>query len=258
MTINELHVYDFDDTLYRTPPWDPDGVNTRYLQLFMARIKTFVVDNKDRFNGLDYKLFDLNNTPVLDRDLNPHYEIMYDNKKITTVIYTKFNRKIRDYILFGPKVGGDAKHDSYYVKPDVNWYEIPKSLENYKNCIIETTRHDFDISLSRDDVYTIIMTGRKERLRKYVQNILDSNNIKPDELILSPGGSTKLFKVTEIINLLRQYQSIKKVYMWEDKLSYIDFYKNKFAELNIVLEIKLVPKYYLQEYISNFLHVMHK
>jgi len=253
MDYKELHIFDFDDTLYKTPQYDSNGVNSKYLQLVLANVKNYVQQFNDRFpENINPELFSLVQEPILDLDDNNRYEILYNGNPIQDKLFKCFNRKVRDYIERGEKVGINANPQSYYIVTNKKWYETSISLPDIQNSIIQSTRQEFDKSVSRNDIYTVIMTGRNISLKHYVQKILQSNALYPDALLLSPGGSTIKFKTDEILRIIGEHPTIDKVVVWEDRSSQANKFKVFFEKLMIDYKINMVPKYYLQEFIVNF------
>src|SRR3990167_11360154 len=98
MDYKELHIFDFDDTLYKTPQYDSNGVNSKYLQLVLANVKNYVQQFNDRYpENINPELFSLVQEPILDLDDNNRYEILYNGNPIQDKLFKCFNRKVRDY-----------------------------------------------------------------------------------------------------------------------------------------------------------------
>jgi len=94
------------------------------------------------------------------------------------------------------------------LRPGGEWY-IPKTLAAIQQ------------STARPDVYTIVMTGRREHFRPRVSRILANAGVRPNELILKWGGSTEAYKVKEMLYLLKQFPNVHTVVFWEDRMHHL-------------------------------------
>ena len=246
----ELHVYDFDSTLVKNKPYDNDGKNSRWLTYILNDVvKSYVRKNPEKFKDIDYHKFELGEI-VQDLDQNNRYEIIYDGESLSDDLYGLFNNKVRSLIEKGTKVEGTANPDSYYVEQDVHWYESANSILDE---VITSTASSFRKSIANKNAYVIVLTGRKNipALRKAVKTILQRHNLNPDELFMSPGGSTFKFKIGVIEDLLGRFPTINNVIMWDDRMSQIKKFDTYFAnKKEIEYKMNFVKKEQLKEFIS--------
>ena len=245
----ELHVYDFDDTLYKTPLYDYDGVQTPYIQLVVQTIKAFI---KNRIPDLDPNMLTANEDPSLDLDKNHVYEILYNNEEISEETFNLFNRKIRDKLKKGSQLQGNTRNNSYYITPERDWYNKPEfSLPPDSTRLIRSTETSVRKSIASPNVYTIIMTGRTgaiQGMKQNIEKVLSDAGITPDELLLRPQyEKTATFKNGTIERILQQFPEIRTVHIWEDRSSQAFAFQNHFRDSEIDLEIHIVEKHYLQE-----------
>tara|TARA_Y100000310_G_C20543330_1_gene744394 strand:+ start:179 stop:994 length:816 start_codon:yes stop_codon:yes gene_type:complete len=253
----ELHIYDFDNTLFSTRHYDEnDGVNSKWIQYILNDgIKSFVKARPERFkHKVHTNKFSVNSNPVHDYDQNNRYEVLYDEKPWTAELYKSFNNKIRSNIQLGQNIGGDTNKKSYYIKVDPRWYYTSKNFTG-GDIIWQPTGNALKKSLAQSNIYTIILTGRRDttELRLAIKSILKKNLLMPDELHLSPGGSTAQFKITTIENILNRHPAIHTLIFWDDRRSQADKFRAYFNnKKNINFSINMVnrKREHLKEFVT--------
>lgn len=90
--------------------------------------------------------------------------------------------------LYKKLTGQDWPHRGWWGRPetlDLNIFSIPLDEFTYQ----EYLKYSKD-----DDCYLILATGRLNKLRNEVQEVLDSHSLKFDEIHLNPGMDTFKFK----------------------------------------------------------------
>jgi len=242
----ELHVYDFDNTLFSTRHYDDNGgVNAMWIQYILNDgIKPYATSRPERFSApIDPDKFSINSNPEYDYDQNHRYEVLYDNIPWSEELYMSFNGKIRSNIQPGSDVGGSADKESYYIKVDPKWYYTSKNFSG-GDIIWNPTGNEFKKSVAQSDVYTIVMTGRRNTtdLKTAIASILKKNSLVPDELHLSPGGSTAIFKISTIENILKKNPSVATLVFWEDRYSQADKFKAHFDSNELDVSINMVNR----------------
>ena len=99
-------------------------------------------------------------------------------------------------------------------------------------------------AMADPDSYVVVMTGRNRALQDRIQEILESNGLKPDELITNPGiGNTSGFKQEEMTYLLRQLPNVREVEFWEDREGDLKGYQRLGEKLGVRFTPKLVRNY---------------
>lgn len=110
--------------------------------------------------------------------------------------------------------------------PERVWWGDPRSLD--EPCVPEKPPGDWWISstvsqakqsISDQDVYAVLMTGRMDkRFRWRVPELLKMAGLNFDEVHLSPGGSdnTGYFKANILKGLLRLFPFVDRVQVWDD------------------------------------------
>lgn len=76
-------------------------------------------------------------------------------------------------------------------------------------------------SCSDPKVFTVVMTGRIEKFRRRVQDLLRQQGLTPNALILSKGGPTEEFKLREITGMVKTHTEATVVEIWEDRLNHL-------------------------------------
>jgi hypothetical protein len=75
---------------------------------------------------------------------------------------------------------------------------------------------------SRNDTYVIVLTARMEKLRPYVQAVLDANNIRVDKLDMKSDNKTK---GERILAYLAEMPEIKEISVFDDQEKHLDSYR---------------------------------
>lgn len=114
----------------------------------------------------------------------------------------------------GPPPGVSAAH---------MWWDDPASLE--PPCVPERppgswylnpAKSGFRRAVADPEGYTVVITGRLERLRSRVAGLLRNGGLKPGELFLRPGGPTVPYKIGMMRYLAKMLRTIREVEVWED------------------------------------------
>jgi len=107
-----------------------------------------------------------------------------------------------------------------------NWWSHSFSLD--EPCVPRQPKGDWWIhrtvneakqSISDPNVWAVLCTGRKERThsRFRVPELLKMKGLNFDEVHLSPGGSTKSYKIGVLNRLLAQHPTVDTIHIWEDR-----------------------------------------
>ena len=153
--------------------------------------------------------------------------------------YTKLHIFDFDGTLFrspGPPEGRENPEE---------WWSNPESLE--AETVGESPDPDMwhpeSVKAMRDaiedpDSYVVVMTGRHRTLQPRLQDILDSNNLRPDELITNREiGNTSRYKRDEMLYLLHQFPNVRQVDFWEDRKADLKGYQR----LGDKIGVRFVP-----------------
>lgn len=107
--------------------------------------------------------------------------------------------------------------------PHVGWWSQPDSLNAriFDIPIISKTLSIYHKEKSDPNALVVMLTGRIQKLSKYVENILSHYNLKFDKYFYNTGGETLLFKINVLDNLLKQYPHVDSVLLNDDRLEHI-------------------------------------
>ncbi len=71
----------------------------------------------------------------------------------------------------------------------------------------------------------VMLTGRLEDLRVQVLEVLDAHNLTFHEHHLNTGGRTENVKMRTIEKLLKKYNDVTDVELWDDRLEHIPIFE---------------------------------
>ena len=101
-------------------------------------------------------------------------------------------------------------------RPNKGWW-IPHTVETAKK------------SISDPNVFAVMMTGRKDNsaFRYRVPELLKQQRLTFDAVHLTPktAKSAKKYKIEQVLRYLQQYPQIKKVQIWDDRKSHLQFFE---------------------------------
>lgn len=117
------------------------------------------------------------------------------------------------------KTGKDWPFPGWWGQPlslDMNVFEmptVPMVMSAYKK---EKTNPNTGM---------IMLTGRMIKLGDKVKDILDAKGLKFDEYHYNNGGSTDVAKLRTLDSLLKKYQQVKTVEMWDDRDEHLPIFQ---------------------------------
>ena len=117
------------------------------------------------------------------------------------------------------KTGKDWPFPGWWGQPlslDMNVFEmptVPMVMSAYKK------------EKSNPSTGMIMLTGRMIKLGDKVKDILDTKGLKFDEYHYNNGGSTDVAKLRTLDSLLKKYQQVKTVEMWDDRDEHLPIFQ---------------------------------
>jgi len=138
---------------------------------------------------------------------------------------------------------GKPMWEMYYDKsyPYKGWWSKPESLDLnvFDIKAFPTVLNQLNSELSNPNSYVIVLTSRLERLRPYVQKILDVNSIGIDKLDMKRSEMTKGEK---ILDYIKEFPDLQEINVYDDRDSDIESYESVRGQIsdNIVFNIYLV------------------
>lgn len=159
-------------------------------------------------------------------------------------------KKLKIYDFDGTTFRSPHPPDDY-EDDDEAWWSDPRSLgpetvgeKPGPEMWHEDTVRSIRDAISEPDTYVVVMTGRHNSLQDRIQEILESNGLKPDEVITNPNiGDTQRFKRYEMAYLLRQFPNVREVEFWEDRKDDLKGYERLANQLGVRFVPKYVPSY---------------
>jgi len=77
-------------------------------------------------------------------------------------------------------------------------------------------------SKSSEETYTALVTGRMVGIQKYVEKVLEKDNIVFDEILCNTGGPTLKFKLREFQRLFDKFKdTLEEVTIYDDRTEHI-------------------------------------
>lgn len=169
-------------------------------------------------------------------------EILHENLKnseITKLSIFDFDGTICDSgteesirRVWKEKTGTDWRHKGFWGQAD----SLNDEVFDFQPIV--PTVEAFKKEVADPKTFVVISTGRLEKLRSLVQNLLNKFDLTPDELYLNPGGiNTITYKLRLFSSLVARFPNLKSVEIWEDRDPHIEEFK-KWGErkgLNVIV-----------------------
>lgn len=108
-------------------------------------------------------------------------------------------------------------------KKDHSWWESKESLDTdvYDMEPNDDVIKDHKKELEDDDTMVVMMTGRKEKIKKHVNSIIDDLRLDFDKRLFNSGGETSKDKMDKMDKILKDDPEIEEVEMWDDRDKHI-------------------------------------
>ena len=134
--------------------------------------------------------------------------------------------------IWKEKTGNDYPFKGWWSKPeslDLNVFDI-KPFEGVLNLL--------KMEKKTPDTYVIILTSRMERLRPYVQAVLDANDVKVDKLDMK---TVEKSKGEKILDYIKEFPDLEEISVYDDRDGDIQSYKSIINQIpkNITFNIYL-------------------
>lgn len=134
--------------------------------------------------------------------------------------------------IWKEKTGHDYPFKGWWSKPEslnLNVFDI-KPFEGVLNLL--------KMEKKSPDTYVIILTSRMDRLRPYVQAVLDANDIKVDKLDMK---TIEKSKGEKILDYIKEFPELEEIDVYDDRDSDIQSYKSIVNQIpkNITFNIYL-------------------
>lgn len=131
----------------------------------------------------------------------------------------------REFWRSPESLGGDLVPDN----PNENWY-IAHVIDSFRRA-----RKDPNAAV-------VVMSGRGEEMRQRVQELLERNDLTPDEVILKREEEpTQDYKTREMRRLLQKHPDVKKVHFYEDREPHLRHFQEQAEKDGFQFIPHLVP-----------------
>lgn len=113
--------------------------------------------------------------------------------------------------------------------PYVGWWGRPESLStdvfDFKS--IDNNKSDFNNELKNSNTLTVIITGRLNKLKQEVINVLKKTgyNIDGVDVFCNDSSDTLNFKLNKLDELLKNNPAIKTVELWDDRDEHVSSFE---------------------------------
>jgi|AntRauMFilla1563_2_1112583.scaffolds.fasta_scaffold00263_8 hypothetical protein len=117
--------------------------------------------------------------------------------------------------------------------PHIGWWSKPESLdcEVFEQPVIEAVIEEYKSLSSKPNSHNIMLTGRRTKLHKEVEAILEKHKLVFDEYRYNYGGDTLTNKIEQIADVLSKNKPIDHVNMFEDRIEHIVTFKQYFESM---------------------------
>jgi hypothetical protein len=123
--------------------------------------------------------------------------------------------------------------------PHKGWWGQADSLntEIFDMPVIDSVISDYKTEKSNTNTLTVLLTGRMKKLAPSVEKVLRKNSLSFNEYHYNNGGSTDVFKIKTLDDLIKKYPDVE-VEMWEDRLEHVSIFEQWGKEKALSGEIK--------------------
>lgn len=103
------------------------------------------------------------------------------------------------------------------------WWGKKESLDDdiFDIGVNKKVVEDYKENSGNDKILVVLLTGRIKKLSGEVEHILNKHNLHFDEYHYNDGGSTDKFKLSVLDKLIKKYENVEYVEMWDDRIEHI-------------------------------------
>jgi len=112
--------------------------------------------------------------------------------------------------------------------PYVGWWGREESMDKEVFDITprEHVRSYYINERRTPNTMVVMLTGRIIKLSNIVEDILKDNNMYFHKYLYNRGGKTINEKISQILDILKETPTIKKLEMWDDRVEHIPVFKD--------------------------------
>ena len=168
-----------------------------------------------------------------------------NKKKLTKLVIMDF-----DGTLIDTGKGDEKQKNIYKEKTGKNWnwgswWDRKESLDTsiFTHTPIPDVISVYNEAIDNPNTFTVMLTGRKTLLSKYVEAVLNKNGITYfDKYMYNYGGSTLINKKEQIFNLINEMSNIENITMYDDRDAHISEFNSfgrELIKLGFINEFKI-------------------
>lgn len=118
------------------------------------------------------------------------------------------------------------------------WWGRPESLDMniFDHNLIDYTYQQYLQAKSEPNTITVLLTGRLEKLRKGVQNILEKHNLTFDKYYFCDGRKVFEFKISVFEELLKD-ENVSELNMYDDRNEHIDGFRHWASQQKVKVNV---------------------
>jgi len=161
------------------------------------------------------------------------------DKKITKIAIFDF-----DGTLVSTEVPqtGKQKYEEKTGKPwpHIGWWGKAESLDTeiFESPLVDMVKEAYDKIKLEEETLMVMLTGRMIKLSTQVEKILELHGLEFDEYHYNKGGATDVAKMKTIDMLLRKFNDVDEIILFDDRLEHIPIFDEFLRKKSEAKEIK--------------------
>jgi len=121
--------------------------------------------------------------------------------------------------IYKEKTGEEWPFKGFWGRPE----SLDMSIFDFKP--IPEVKAAFNKEVASNNTLMVSLTGRRKNLADKVEAILHANGYKFDKYLYNYGSDTLSNKLEQIGNLLKEFPTVRTIYMTDDRLEHIPVFK---------------------------------
>jgi hypothetical protein len=126
-----------------------------------------------------------------------------------------------------PETGASEWEEKTGTPWEGRWWDNPNSLntEVFEMPVNPSVLSAYRREKSNPHNLVVMLTGRNQKMSKYVEKILDMHGLVFDDYLYNDGGETSSNKMMKMELALKYNPNIRSVEMWDDRTSHISTFQ---------------------------------
>jgi hypothetical protein len=154
------------------------------------------------------------------------------DKEITRLAIFDFDGTTMDTLspevgkpIYKEKTGEEWPHKGWWSKPE----SLDMSIFDFKP--LPEVKSAFNKEAVSNNTLMVSLTGRMKKLSDKVEAVLHANGYKFDKYLYNYGSDTLSNKIEQIGNLLKEFPSVRTIFMIDDRNEHVPIFKQYLDEL---------------------------